>query len=220
MTNSKADVDLLKKEEKAAKFWDKWADRYSKQPIEDEESYQKKLAITQEYLNPQKTRVLEFGCGTGGTALIHAPYAKSIHAIDVSSNMIQIAQDKCEKANVKNVQFEQKGIDGLNEPDESYDIVMGMSILHLLPNADQVIHKVHKLLKPNGVFVSSTVAIGDFASFFKYVGPFFAYFGLLPKLNVFTAQDLKARITNAGFKIEREFQPASNKAIFLVARKQ
>ena len=56
----------------SVKFWDKIADKYSKQPIVDEASYQKKLQITQEYFKPDM-EVLEFGCGTGSTAIIHAP---------------------------------------------------------------------------------------------------------------------------------------------------
>ena len=77
----------------SAKFWDKIAERYSKQPIADEAAYQKKLKVTQEYFQPD-LEVLEFGCGTGSTAIIHAPYVKHIRAIDISSNMIDIAQDK------------------------------------------------------------------------------------------------------------------------------
>ncbi len=47
-----------------SKFWDKHAERYSKSPVADEESYQKKLQVTREYLQPDM-EVLEFGCGTG-----------------------------------------------------------------------------------------------------------------------------------------------------------
>ena len=68
------------------KFWDKIADHYSKQPIADEAAYQKKLQVTQAYFQPEM-EVLEIGCGTGSTALIHAPYVKHIRAIDFSANM-------------------------------------------------------------------------------------------------------------------------------------
>ena len=60
----------------SVKFWDKIADKYSKQPIADEASYQKKLNITQDYFKPDM-KVLEFGCGTGSTAIIHSPYKKT-----------------------------------------------------------------------------------------------------------------------------------------------
>lgn len=77
----------------SAKFWDKIAEKYSKQPIADEAAYQKKLQVTQEYFKPDM-EVLELGCGTGSTAIIHAPYVKHIRAIDISSKMIEIAQGK------------------------------------------------------------------------------------------------------------------------------
>ena len=68
----------------ASKFWDKMAERYAKSPVADEESYQKKLQVTRDYFRPDM-EVLEFGCGTGSTAIVHAPYVKHIQAIDVSS---------------------------------------------------------------------------------------------------------------------------------------
>jgi len=61
----------------SVKFWDKIAERYSRQPVADEAAYQKKLQVTREYLKPDM-EVLEFGCGTGSTAIAHAPYVKHI----------------------------------------------------------------------------------------------------------------------------------------------
>ena len=115
----------------SAKFWDNIAEKYSKDPIADEAAYQKKLQVTQEYFKPDM-EVLEFGCGTGGTAIIHAPYVKHIRAIDFSSNMIEIARRKAEIENIKNITFEQSTIDELNLDHSSLDVVLGMSILHLL----------------------------------------------------------------------------------------
>ena len=71
-----------------SKFWDKRAEGYSKSPVADEESYQKKLQVTREYLKPDM-EILEFGCGTGSTAITHAPCVKHIRAIDVSSKMLE-----------------------------------------------------------------------------------------------------------------------------------
>ena len=85
----------------STKFWDNIAERYSKQPIADEATYQKKLQVTREYFQPDM-EVLEFGCGTGSTAILHAPYVKHIRAIDFSSKMIEIAQGKAEAQNIEN----------------------------------------------------------------------------------------------------------------------
>jgi len=45
---------------KEAKFWDRIAEKYSRQPIADEAAYRKKLEITQSYFTP-KTELLELG---------------------------------------------------------------------------------------------------------------------------------------------------------------
>jgi len=79
----------------SAKFWDRIADRYSRKPVADEAAYQKKLQVTREYLRPDM-EVLEFGCGTGSTAIVHAPCVKQIRAIDVSAKMIEIARHKAD----------------------------------------------------------------------------------------------------------------------------
>ena len=128
--------------DQSARFWDKIAERYSKRPIADEAAYQKKLQVTREYFRPDM-EVLEFGCGTGSTAITHAPYVKHIQAIDISSKMIEIAQGKADAKNVKNVTFEQSTIEEFSVSDQTLDAVLGLSILHLLDNKEEIIAKVH-----------------------------------------------------------------------------
>ena len=202
----------------SAKFWDKIAQRYSKQPIADEAAYQKKLQVTQEYFQPNM-EVLEFGCGTGSTAIIHAPYIKHIRAIDISSNMIEIAQAKADAQNIKNITFEQLSIDELTVPDSTFDVVLGLSILHLLENKEQVIAKVHKMLKPGGIFVTSTACLGDTMKWFKLIALIGKFLGLMPLVKVFTAKELEDSLTNGGFAIDYHWQPSKGKAVFIVAKK-
>ena len=137
----------------SAKFWDKTAERYSKKPIADEAVYQQKLELTREYLRPDM-EVLEFGCGTGGTAIAHAPFVKHILATDISSKMIDIANRKLAAEDVENVTFEQSTIEDLHVAEQSFDAVLGLSILHLLEDKEDVITRVHRMLKPGGVFVA------------------------------------------------------------------
>ncbi len=133
---------------------------YSRRPVADEASYQHKLEKTREYLTPEMS-VFEFGCGTGTTGIHHAPYVKSVRAIDVSKNMIDIARGKAAAKNIGNVQFEVAGIEESSLRDNEYDVVMAHSILHLLTDIEPVLAKIHRTLKPDGVFVSSTVCPGD-----------------------------------------------------------
>lgn len=204
--------------DRSIRFWDKIADRYSRKPVADEAAYQKKLAITREYFHPE-AEVLEIGCGTGSTAIAHAPFVKQILATDISSRMIEIATEKANAQNIDNVTFERRATDELKVPDESFDAVLGLSILHLLKNKDEVIAKVHQMLKPGGIFVSSTACLGDSMKFFRYIGPIGRFFGLIPYVAIFSQQQLVDSLTDAGFDINYQWQPGKGKAVFIVAKK-
>ncbi|MDH3234190.1 MAG: methyltransferase domain-containing protein [Alphaproteobacteria bacterium] len=200
------------------RFWDRIAERYARRPVADEDAYQKKLQITREYLRPDM-EVLEFGCGTGSTAIAHAPFVKRIRAIDISAKMIEIARAKAEASDVRNVTFERAGIEAFQAPDQSLDAILALSILHLVADRDEVIAKVHRILKPGGVFVSSTACIGDTMKIFKIIAPIGQFFGLMPLVKVFTTKQLVNSLTTAGFEIDQQWQPGKGKAVFIVARK-
>lgn len=202
----------------SAKFWDRVAERYSRSPVADKAAYEKKLQVTREYFRPDM-QLLEIGCGTGSTAIAHAPYVQKIRATDISSKMIEIAQRKANAASIENVTFEQSSIDDLNVADHTMDAVLALSVLHLLEDRDAVIAKVRNMLKPGGVFVSSTVCLGDTMKFLKYIGPIGQFLGLMPMVKVFAKQELADSLTDAGFDIVYEWQPGKNKAVFVVAKK-
>ena len=202
----------------SARFWDRIAERYSKRPVPDEAVYQKKLEVTRGYFRPDM-EVLEFGCGTGSTAIAHAPYVKHIHATDISSKMIEIARRKAVAEGIENVTFEQSGIGELSVPDLSLDAVLALSILHLLEDKEAVISKVHRMLKPTGLFATSTACIGDTMKWFKLIGPIGRSLGLIPLVKVFSVKELETSITEAGFEIDYQWQPGKRKAVFIVARK-
>jgi len=205
--------------DQSAKFWDRIAERYSRQPIADEAAYQKKLQVTREYFRPDM-EVLEFGCGTGSTAITHAPYVKHIQGIDISSKMIGIAQGKAEANNVANATFKRSTIDEFSVSDQTLDAVLGLSILHLLENKEEVIAKIHRMLKPGGIFVSSTVCLGDtMMRLLKLIVPIGRFFGLMPLVKIFTTKELENGFTDAGFQIDYQWQPGKGKAVFIVAKK-
>ena len=164
--------------------------------------------------------VLEFGCGTGSTAISHAPYVKRILATDVSSKMIAIAQDKARADNISNVTFRQSSIDELDLPSQSLDAVLGLSILHLLESRDEAIASVYEMLKPGGVFVTSTVCLGNSAiRYLKFIVPIGRFLNLMPMVKVFTEAELAASLTKLGFDIDYQWRPDKSIAVFIVARK-
>lgn len=205
--------------DKSAKFWNKLADRYSRHPVADAEAYRKKLEITRGYFRPDM-EVLEFGCGTGTTAIHHAPYVKHILATDFSSEMIRICREKAQAAGINNVEFLCSSFDDLNPPDASYDAILGLNILHLLDNWQQVIMRAYTMLRPGGVFITSTGCAGD--SIFRliaFIVPIGRFFGLLPLLQVISQNQLEQSIKGAGFVIDYLWRPKKYAAVFIVAKK-
>jgi ubiquinone/menaquinone biosynthesis C-methylase UbiE len=196
--------------------WDWFAKGYAKAPVADEDAYQKKLEITRGYLTPE-SNVLEFGCGTGSTALAHAPYAGQIRATDVSAKMIAIAKSKAQGVN--NVAFEQVSIESLDAADGSFDMVMAHSILHLLDDKETVLARVHDLLKPGGVFVSSTVCMGNSMWFIKPFLMVGRFIGVLPLVRFLDQDELVQSIVDAGFEIDQNMAMSKEKVAFVVAKK-
>jgi ubiquinone/menaquinone biosynthesis C-methylase UbiE len=204
---------------RASRFWDRTADRYARQPIADQEAYQAKLEVTRRYFRSDM-EVLEFGCGTGSTAIAHAPFVRKIHAIDLSSRMIEIARDKAKAGDVDNVTFTQADIMTLDAPAQSYDAVLGLNVLHLIVNRDAVLARVSDLLKPGGVFVTSTICMGD-TLIFKALASVAGRlpFSLLPPLHAMTTAELLSSHARAGFQVEHSWLPRKRRPLFVVARK-
>jgi 2-polyprenyl-3-methyl-5-hydroxy-6-metoxy-1,4-benzoquinol methylase len=202
------------------RFWNYMARGYARRPVKDSDAYQHKLDMTASYLTPQD-RLLEFGCGTGTTALIHAPRVSHIDAIDFSSEMIAIAREKASAQDVSNVRFEISSFGDwlLPKSGEGYDIVLGMSILHLVADLDDTLSRVYRALKPGGRFFSSTVCIGDMGRFVRYALPPLGAIGILPKILPLTPDLLTERMTAQGLVIEHVWCPSEGAAVFVVARR-
>jgi len=200
-------------------FWNKLADKYSQRQISDEAAYQKKLDATREYFKPDM-EVLEIGCGTGSTAIAHAPFVKHIRATDLSPRMIEIAKDKAKGAGIDNVTFEALSVDALDVSAAGFDAIMAHNLLHLLDDRQRAIADIHTMLKPGGVFVSSTACIGDMMLPLRLIIPVGRFLRLFPLVKVFTATELKASLDNAGFEIDYEWQPKKYAAAFIICRKR
>ncbi len=202
----------------ASEFWNRTAARYAATPPRDEAVVQRTREMTREHLTPHM-EVLDFGCGTGTATISHAPFVAHIHGIDFSSEMIAIARQRAAEAGVANVSFETASIESFDESDPRFDAVLGLNVLHLLDDRDAVVGRVFELLRPGGVFVSTTVCLGWPGRLLAWLAPIARGLGLIPTLKAFTVRELRRSLTRAGFEIEREWETGVWKAVLLVARK-
>lgn len=94
--------------------------------------------------------VLDLGCGDGQATTLVAMHGGTITAIDISTDLLALARDRCE-------------VDGMGDRvtpvcasahavplvTESVDVVFGMAVLHHL-DLESAAAEVHRVLKPGG----------------------------------------------------------------------
>lgn len=149
---------------KPEEFWDKSADNYDKTEERFECIHHQTREYTKKHLKGTET-VLDYGCGTGTTSCEIANLVKQVHAIDISSRMIEIAKDKTAARKIENVDFAQTDIfdDGYEE--ESFDVILAFNMLHTVPDPQRVVQRTIELLKPGGLFISATPCLRGRMSF-------------------------------------------------------
>ncbi len=91
-------------------------------------------------------KVLELGCGTGYFTRALAHSGAQVTAIDISPGLLEVAQRECARPNV---QFEVQNAYELTYSDESFDSVVGSSVLHHL-EVDAALSEIYRVLKPSG----------------------------------------------------------------------
>ena len=202
------------------KYWNKVAEKYEKSPISDEVAYQKTLSEMQSYFSTDM-KILELGCGTGTTAINNAPFVKHIDAIDISENMIDIGRNKANKAGVDNISFSCSALMEFNADTHHFDAVLGMHVLHLLPDRQAVLEEIARIVKPGGVFISNTACLANsYFRFAKFILPLAKLLGFMPDVYFISEAELAEEISNAGFTIEKQqHQGMQNIEVFMIARK-
>lgn len=183
-----------------ASFWNKLAQEYARKPVENQDAFERKIAITQERMLPGAT-VLDMGCGTGSLALRLAPKGGHIHGLDFSSEMIRIAQNKAKDEKIENITFHVGPIDSSFTAlgPESLDGICAYSILHLVEDRAAMLQQIFRLLKPGGFFISSTVCLGESRLPFGALLRVMRWLGKAPMVKILSKQTLESEILREGF---------------------
>lgn len=203
---------------KPESFWDKTASRYDQLEMKDEQTYINIIKRTKTHLKVSDI-VMDYGCGTGLISNEIAEYVKGIHAVDISSNMIGIAEKKAKERNIANINYAHSTIFDERYKNGSFDVILAFHVLHLAEDVHIVLQRINELLKPGGLLISATPCMGE-KIFLRYLLSFAGRVGLTPNIRSFKIRHLVVAIEEGNFSIvETDCLKKSSQEYFIVARK-
>ena len=132
-------------------FWDRNAALYDRFMRKDHAAYEKMYELIRPVVK-NKT-VLELACGTGLIAKNIISAAKHIEATDASAEMI--AEAKREKCS-EELHFSVQDMFGLPYANGSFDAVIVSNALHIVPQPEQALMEIRRVLKDDGVLIAPT----------------------------------------------------------------
>ena len=97
-------------------------------------------------------RVLELACGPGGAGLAAAALVAPGEVVlsDVAAGMTEIAAARAEALGLTNVTTRVLDLEQIDEPGESYEVVLCREGLMLVPDPARAAREIHRVLRPGG----------------------------------------------------------------------
>ncbi len=155
----------------------------------------------------QNERVLDLGCGSGRMFEMFANENIDYVGVDFSERLIDIAKRKYGDF------FQQADILNLPFPDQNFDSVWSIAVLHHIPTVElrrRVLSEIKRVLRPNGRVV---VTCWRIRSLFRK-DLFIPFNGQKRYYHVFSKREMVKLFKSAGFEIEEiRFLKRNNKKL-------
>jgi len=136
--------------------------------------------------------VLELGCGIGFVATYLADsYNFVVYGTDYDADQIQLARKLQPK--MERLHFQVEDAAKLSFEDSSIDLVLSQNVFHHIPNWEEAIQEIARVLRSGGYFIWLDL------TFSKIVKRIFRSF--VKNYGIYTINDIKTAFEESGFKI-------------------
>src|SRR4030042_1832337 len=95
-------------------------------------------------------KVLEIGCGSGIYAVEFALFGAKVTACDITDRAIKLTKELAKEAEVELEVVQIQENKPLPFKDDSFDCVYSYGVLHHIPNIDDMMKEIFRVLKPDG----------------------------------------------------------------------
>lgn len=149
--------------EKNKRFWKATAEGYDAWIANDfQDQYEVNRNTLAKYMDPDR-RVLDVGCGPGDLTIRLAPRCQEVWGVDVTPEMIRVAEGKV-ASQPGNVCFREADACDLPFESHSFDTVMSVNALQTMEQPEQALREMHRVLRPGGELLLITYCYGDSSS--------------------------------------------------------
>jgi phosphatidylethanolamine/phosphatidyl-N-methylethanolamine N-methyltransferase len=140
-------------------FWDRIAKRYDWITLKLTKDYS---ALIQRIVGEidGAENVLEVATGSGLIAIELARKVKLIEAVDISSEMIELAKNKASENRIENIHFSVQSAYNLDFEEDTFDVAICSNALHCMETPKQALSEIRRVLKPKGILIAPTFCHG------------------------------------------------------------
>ena len=178
-------------------FWDKNAGRYDRFMRNDREAYEKMYGLIRPVVKAKT--VLEVATGTGLIAKSIVNAAAHIEATDASAKMILEAKRDNRSAKLH---FSVQDMFRLPYAEESFDVVIVSNALHIVPQPENALQEIKRVLKDDGVLIAPTFTHAG-NSFSGKVRAFFMKLAGFPLHSKWTSEEYLRFLRQNGWTVRK-----------------
>ena len=178
-------------------FWDRTAKIYDHFMKKDHKAYKQMYSLI--YPVVRHKQVLELATGTGLIAKHIVRSADHIEATDASQEMIEQAKQGVKSAKLY---FSVQDMFHLPYADQSFDVVIVVNALHIVPEPEKALSEIRRVLKDDGVLVAPTFTHAD-NTFFGKVKAFFMRLAGFPLHSKWTSHEYLVFLRENGWTVQK-----------------
>jgi len=105
--------------------------------------------------------VLDVGCGHGYVLSHYAKQGAQVTGVDLTERAVLLSRERFRLSNLPG-QFTKINGSQLPFPDQSFDLVCSMGVLHHMPDPSPLVSEIARVLKPSGRFIGMLYHRGSF----------------------------------------------------------